>query len=240
MKILLVNDDGYQSKALEALRKELLKYGEVFVVAPKIVMSGKSVALTIADPFEVVKKNEHLYIVDGSPADCVSFALSYLDIKFDLTVAGINYGHNITYDVMHSGTCGACIESLFYGVPSIAFSAEKNVEESAKLVDQVMDYIFSKNLLSLDYILNVNFPTDISNVKGIKFTILDFRKDKRYYVFENDDEIVTPKRDIGEGSFHELSDLRAVKEGYISITPLMKTYFSIDLYERIKKEKKLD
>ncbi len=238
-KILLVNDDGYSSDALLALEKELAPYGEVYVVAPKGARSGSGMALTIVNHVEIEKRHEHLYIVDATPADCVSFALTSLPIKFDLTVSGINYGHNLTYDVMHSGTCGACAESLFYGVPAIAFSGEKNVVPSAKLVSQALDYIFNHDLLSLDYFLNVNFPIDVDNAKGIKFTKLDFRNDSRWFEYDEKSNIATPKRIIGNKCGIGDGDVETVKDGYISITPLMKSFFSIDLYERIKKDKNL-
>jgi 5'-nucleotidase len=84
MNILLVNDDGYKSSNLELLRKELSKYGQVYVVAPEEAMSGKSVALTIFSSIKVKKHNDFLYSVEGTPADCVNFGLTALDIKFDL------------------------------------------------------------------------------------------------------------------------------------------------------------
>ena len=151
MKILLVNDDGYKSSNLELLRKELEKFGEVFVVAPEEAMSGKSVALTIFSTIKVKKHHDHLYSIEGTPADCVCFGLNSLGIKFDLVCSGINFGHNITYDVMHSGTIGACVEALMYETPAIAWSSEKFHEENSQYIDEVMKYILEKNLLSLDY-----------------------------------------------------------------------------------------
>ena len=182
MKILLVNDDGYKSSNLELLRKELEKFGEVFVVAPEEAMSGKSVALTIFSTIKVKKHHDHLYSIEGTPADCVCFGLNSLGIKFDLVCSGINFGHNITYDVMHSGTIGACVEALMYETPAIAWSSEKFHEENSHYIDEVMKYILEKNLLSLDYFLNVNFPNSPTN-KGIVFSTSVYRKDERYFVF---------------------------------------------------------
>ena len=230
MKILLVNDDGYLSSNLELLRKELENYGEVYVVAPEVSMSGKSIALTIFSSIKVRKHNQHLYTVDGTPADCVCFGLNSLGIKFDLVCSGINFGHNITYDVMHSGTIGACVESLMYETPAIAFSSETNHEENAKYIKEAMDYILNNKLLSLEYFLNVNFPRSAKS-NGIVFSTLEYRKDKRY--FEFDGEVATPRRTVDDHNLYpKNSDVYLVENDYISITPLIKSLFSKDVYDK--------
>ena len=195
MEILLVNDDGYKSEALNKLKEILKDYGNVTVLAPNDAMSGKSIALTIYEPFELIEHGNNVYSIKGTPADCVSFGLTSLDKKFDLVVSGINYGWNLTYDTMHSGTCGACIESLMYNTPAIAFSMERNHKEMYEYVKLALDYIFSKKMISNEYFLNVNFPSG-NEVKGIKFTKLARRNDKRYY--ENVNNIIYPKRIISE------------------------------------------
>lgn len=237
MNILLVNDDGYLSSNLELLRKELENYGDVYVVAPEVSMSGKSIALTIFSSIKVRKHNDRLYSIDGTPADCVCFGLNSLGVKFDLVCSGINFGHNITYDVMHSGTIGACVESLMYNTPAIAFSSETNHEENAKYIKDAMDYILKNKLLSLEYFLNINFPkSGISN--GIVFSTLEYRRDNRY--FEFDGEIATPRRTVDDYNLYpKNSDVYLVENDYISITPLIRSLFSKDLYERVKKDKNL-
>ena len=237
MNILLVNDDGYKSTNLELLRNELSKFGDVYVVAPEESMSGKSIALTIFSSIKVRKHNERLYSIEGTPADCVCYGLNSLGIKFDLVCSGINFGHNITYDVMHSGTIGACVEALMYDTPAIAFSSEKNHEENSINVEKVMNYIFKHSLLSTDYFLNVNFPLSTSN-KGIIFSTLEYRRDKRF--FEIEEGKATPKRIVDDpNKYPENSDVYLVENEYISITPLLRSLFSIDLYNKIKKDKNL-
>lgn len=239
MKILLTNDDGYTAMGIRILHELLKPYGEVYVIAPEKAMSGKSVAVTIFEPLIVKNRGDHIYSVSGTPADCVTYGLSHLNIDFDLVVSGINYGHNVSYDVMHSGTCGACIESLLFNKPAIAFSSEGKFESAKTSFKEVMDYILSNKLLSKDYFLNVNFPFG-NEVKGIKFSSLSFRDDRRYFKERSDGAIILA-RDIGphEG-LDKNSDVYLVNNGYISITPMMKTFFSNDLYEKIKKEKKID
>lgn len=239
MKILLVNDDGYGSKGIETLKELISPYGEVYVVAPEHAMSGKSVAITIYEPLKVRKRGINEYSLDGTPADCVFYGLTHLGVEFDLVVSGINYGHNISYDIMHSGTCGACIEALIFKTPAIAFSSEGGFISAKNGFRKVMDYIFKHDLLSsTDYFLNVNFPFQ-EEVKGIVFSSLSPRNDNRYFV-EGEDDSIFSKRKLGP--FEDLEkhgDVYLVNNGYISITPLLKTYFSNDLYEKIKKEKKI-
>ena len=236
MKILLVNDDGYKSEALLMLKDKMSKYGEVTVIAPEHAMSGKSVALTIYEPFKLINHGDNVYSISGTPADCVSFGLTSFGTKFDLVVSGINYGHNVTYDTMHSGTCGACIESLMYKTPAIAFSMEYNHNIMINYLDKAIEYIIKNNLISNEYFINVNFPHgDI--VKGIKFTRLVNRNDRRYY--ENVDGIIYPKREICDDPLPEDSDVYAINNGYISICPMRQNVFSNEIYNRLKCEKKI-
>lgn len=236
MKILLVNDDGYQSEALMMLKEKMSKYGEVTVLAPEHAMSGKSVALTISETFKLVYHGDNVFSISGTPADCVSFGLTSLGVDFDLVVSGINYGHNVTYDTMHSGTCGACIEALMYSTPAIAFSMEYNHCTMINHLDSAMKYILDNNLISKQYFINVNFPHG-EEVKGIKFTKLMFRNDKRYYI--NEDGTIYPKREICPDPLPEDSDVYAINNGYISICPMSQNVFSNEIYNNLKNDKNL-
>lgn len=232
MNILLVNDDGYNAKGIIALEKQLNKYGQVYVVAPKTFMSGKAIALTIHAPIEVIKYDDYHYAIDGTPADCSAFGLSCLNVKFDVVISGINEGLNITYDILHSGTVGACIESLMYDVPCIAFSAEKNLDFAKDYVSFVMDFILKNKLLSNKYCINVNFPID-DIVKGIKLAKVAQRKDNRYFSY--DGRIAFPKRDIDNHlSYPKDSDVYLVNEGYIAISFLKKDFYSETLFNQFK------
>lgn len=232
MKILLVNDDGYRSEALLFLKSVLEKYGDVYVVAPKEHMSGKSIALTIFEPLTLTEVGKNSYYIDGMPADCASVGINCLDVKFDLVVSGINYGHNLTYDIMHSGTCGACVEALMYKTPAISLSMERNHEDMYPYVDMVLQYIFEHNLISDRYFLNVNFPLG-KEVKGIKFTRVARRNDRRWY--DKNGRVLTPMRTIINNPIDENSDSYAVNNGYISITPLTDNLFDKDIFDEINK-----
>src|SRR5574344_571157 len=122
MNILLTNDDGYNSLGIQTLYTALQKYGKVYIIAPEHHMSGKSCSITITEGLVFKKYDEFIYSLDGTPADCVAYALGAFPIQFDLVVSGINDGLNISYDILYSGTIGACQQSLIYGIPTIAFS----------------------------------------------------------------------------------------------------------------------
>ena len=222
MNILLTNDDGYDVLGIKTLKALLSKYGKVIVVAPKTVMSAKSVALNLTEPIEVIKKSEDLYVVNSTPADCVAYALSSIGVKFDLVVSGINHGHNISYDTMYSGTIGACLQALTYRIPAIAFSAEHNFELVKEHFDEVMNYINSHNLLSIEYLLNINFPLgDVVN--GILDTHIYYRKEVTYYESRGNNTYQALRKLKDEECSDINSDVYAVHHGYISISKLGRT-----------------
>lgn len=228
MNILLTNDDGYTALGIKTLKALLSKYGKVIVVAPKTVMSAKSVALNLVEPIEVIKESDDLYIVDSTPADCVAYALSNIDIKFDLVVSGINHGHNISYDTMYSGTIGACLQALTYRIPAIAISAEHNFKLVEEYFDEVMSYIKTHNLLSKEYLLNINFPLG-DKVIGIKDTHIFYRKEVTYYEPRGNNKYQALRKLKDEECNDANSDVYAVHHGYISISRLGRT---LDYYEQ--------
>lgn len=233
MNILITNDDGIRADGIIELSKELSKTHNVYVVAPDTQKSATGHAITIHNPImlndEYIDENICAYSISGTPADCVKIGIEALfkDINIDIVISGINNGPNLGTDVIYSGTVSAAIEGLIQNKPSIAFSLnEFNVPKekykavskyAAKIVDDIQDKL---NILD-DCILNVNIPN--GEVKGTKITRLGERK------YENVlEERVSPhgKRYfwIG-GKVKELeqendSDIIAIEEGYITITPV--------------------
>ena len=233
MNILITNDDGIRADGIIELSKELSKTHNVYVVAPDTQKSATGHAITIHNPImlndEYIDENICAYSISGTPADCVKIGIEALfkDINIDIVISGINNGPNLGTDVIYSGTVSAAIEGFIQNKPSIAFSLnEFNVEKekykevskyAAKIVNDIQDKL---NLLD-DCILNVNIPN--KEVKGTKITRLGERK------YENVlEERVSPygKRYfwIG-GKVKELeqeldSDITAIEDGYITITPI--------------------
>jgi len=220
MKILLTNDDGYNSEGITLLYKELKKYGDVLLVAPHNHMSGASVSRVFWTKVKVHKHQEDIYSIEGTPADAVALALHGLNFRPDVVISGMNNGLNIGADTVYSGTVGAAMEALKANIPAIAFSADYNHFQPAKKdLPKVLDFIFDNNLLTNKYLLNVNFiARDFKKSKGIMITDLGFRPTEHYYVEEGDH--FTTKRNFSEYDFIPETDLFAVNNGYISITPL--------------------
>ena len=233
MNILLTNDDGYNSKGILLLKEKLQKYGRVIIVAPKEHMSAKSVSITLDRGFEVTQVSKDTFACDATPADCVSFACNALSIDFDLVISGCNNGFNISYDTMYSGTVGAAQEALRNHIPSIAVSCQFNFEIVEEHFDEVFTYILNKELLSNEYLLNINFPLG-EEVKGIKISTLYYRNDDYYFV-KKEDRYWAYRNCQTNFDDDKNSDCYLVNNGYVSITPLNRSYFSNDLYHKLNK-----
>src|SRR5258706_4424878 len=129
MKILLTNDDGIHAPGLRALRKELLKLGDVIVVAPAGEQSAVGHSVTLLTPLIVQEINDGSefigWAVEGRPADCVKLALlELLPDPPDVIISGLNAGSNAGINVLYSGTVAAAIEGAFYRRTAIAVSLE--------------------------------------------------------------------------------------------------------------------
>ena len=128
-----------------------------------------------------LKVSDTDFMVEGTPVDCVIFAVSHFGKIFDVVISGSNHGFNLSHDIMYSGTCGAVYQALMQGIPAIAFSEDRKdtAWEVKKWGKEVMDYIISNNLLSKDYFINVNFPKqEFTESKGIVLTDLFLRTTK--------------------------------------------------------------
>ena len=148
-KILITNDDSYKSIGLKKLVKSAMRYGEVYVVAPKFQQSGKSHSLILRHSYEC-KKVEDIYpgvntwYVDATPADCVRTAKFYLNLDIDVVFSGINEGYNIGDDIIYSGTTAAATEGALAGYKSIAFSTAhdglEKIDENAFFIKTHANY----------------------------------------------------------------------------------------------------
>ena len=233
MNILLTNDDGYNSKGILALQKLLSKYGTVVIVAPDSHRSGCSAALTITEPLQLEKVEDNVYKCSGTPVDCVSMGLCCFNVKFDVVVSGCNNGWNISYDTMYSGTVGAALESLIFGVSSIAVStyAGSDFSEVEEHFDKVWKLIQDKKLLGKEYLLNVNFPK--SKVEKIALGNLYYRKDQNYFT-KNPNGYYAFRHMQTDFSDDKDSDCYQVEHGIISIVPLSRTYFDKSILNKLK------
>ncbi|MCK4866541.1 MAG: 5'/3'-nucleotidase SurE, partial [Alphaproteobacteria bacterium] len=124
-RILVTNDDGINAPGLKVLERVAQRFSkEVWVVAPETEQSGAGHSLTLSRPLRHRELSERHHAVDGSPTDCVLFAIEQImgGEKPDLVLSGVNRGANVGEDVTYSGTVAAAMEATLLGVPAIAFS----------------------------------------------------------------------------------------------------------------------
>ena len=220
MIIILTNDDGIESSKLIFAKKVLSKYGTVYTVAPKTEQSAKGMSLTIGG-FNYEKIDDYNYSVEGTPVDCVNFALGGLKLIPDFLFSGVNNGYNLGFDIKYSGTVGACYQAQYFGFKTIAVSTDyKGSIVLKKELEKTLDYIIENKLLSIDYTLNVNFPPEKDlESKGIKFTVPYYRK---YDYKPKMTEIrYEPNRKlIWDAVLPDDSDGCAIRNGYTSISKL--------------------
>lgn len=228
MKILVSNDDGYQSPGLIRLAEALSALGEVLVVAPERDRSGASNSLTLDVPLRATRMANGYIRVDGTPTDCVHLALTGLsEADPDIVVAGINHGPNLGDDVLYSGTVAAATEGRFLGLPAIAVSMNshepQHLETGAAVAVQLVARLREAPLES-SIILNVNVP-DVPYVQlaGFAATRLGHRHKAEAVIPAFDPRgrriywvgPAGPEQDAGPGT-----DFFAVRSGFVSITPL--------------------
>jgi len=239
VKILVSNDDGYLAEGINVLSKRLSKKHQVTIFAPAENRSASSSSLTIDKPLKPVKISESVYTINGTPSDSTHFALcGYFEEEFDLVIAGINFGPNLGDDVIYSGTVAAAIEGRFVGFPSIAISLAswngKNFDTAARVAEVIVDSVeFSE--LSSNTVLNINVPDiPFNKIRGFKTTRLgkrhkseDIFQDKKdtslYWIGENGKEA-----ENGPGT-----DFYAIRNNYVSITPLQIDLTNNDEVEKV-------
>ena len=232
MHFLVSNDDGVNATGIKALSETLKQLGEVTIYAPNRDRSGASNSLTLSSPLRINKVEENRFSVSGTPTDCVHMALTGLmNEKPDMVVSGINNAANLGDDVLYSGTVAAAIEGRFLGLPAIAISLATDHNKSNtrhfETAQHFLEIIIAnlKNDQSFtNSILNINIPNlPIKDVKGIKVTRLGHRHQAENTIQDTDPRgrkifwigPAGPEADAGDGT-----DFYAIKEGYVSVTPL--------------------
>ena len=238
MKILIVNDDGFDAVALPHIIRWARKLGDVTCVVPKREQSGKSQAIDYLHPVEItevpIAEDIRVWAMDSTPADCVRFATSGLKTSYDLLLSGINRGYNLGDDIAYSGTVGAINEGGRRGMTSIALScAPKGLEEAMGMLDGWWDFMNRKGLLEEGTLYNVNFPHTPSP-KGIRIT----RQGGCFYsdAFEQrgDNMYMQVGAPIPREGVDLTVDIDAVFDGYISVTPMAWRRMDPATYEKIK------
>lgn len=233
MRLLCTNDDGILAFGLECLVKAASRIGEVTVVAPDREQSATSHSLSLHHPIRPVARGERRFQIDGTPTDCVMIAVGALMLERpDFVLSGINHGQNMGEDVLYSGTVAAAMEGLMLGIPSIAisFAGGDLRADPSLLADQIdvltrlLAHITSLRNFPRDTLLNINLPpVPGSEVKGVRLTTLGRRIYSDSLMRMRDPwgrEIFWIGGGSAEWSGREDSDFLAVRDGYISLTPL--------------------
>lgn len=227
VKILLSNDDGVYAQGLHTLADALRDLAEIVIVAPDRNRSGASNSLTLEQPLRVSLIAPNTYSVQGTPTDCVHFALNELmkDELPDLVLSGINHGANLGDDVLYSGTVAAAMEGHLLGVQAIAFSLVGNTHfaTAAHVVRQLVEQHLA-HPIPTHRLLNVNIPDlPVSQIQGVQVTRLGARHHAESMIKQQDPRghdiywLGPPgkEQDAGVGT-----DFYAIERGWVSLTPL--------------------
>ena len=229
MQILLTNDDGIFAPGLAAIYKELIKMGDVTVVAPADSQSGAGHSVTFSKPLVCNKVDINGrftgFSVQGSPADCVKLACMELhESPIDLLVAGINGGANVGINVYYSGTVAAAMEGAFLKVPAVAMSLaseeqmdfEKAAGYCAKILDKLMP-------VHAGEVININIPLlSQGEPKGVRVVPQSSKGFDEYYIRQKNEQGQTVFQLVGKSHAHDENptDTTSLAEGYITVTAL--------------------
>lgn len=243
MRILVSNDDGYLAIGIKTLADAARELGEVRVVAPDREQSATSHSLTLFRPLRARRVGEGVETVDGTPTDCVAVALgALLPEQPDFVLSGINHGPNLGDDVLYSGTVAAAMEATLLGIRSIAFSYTgrdpEDIPAWQDLIAALLKQLLARTDFPADTLFNVNLPPiKPAEVAGVRVTTLG----RRAYIGS-----LTRAQDpfgreifwIGGGESKWWGgpevDFRAIRDGYISVTPLHLDLTNYKLLESIR------
>ena len=233
MRILLTNDDGIHAEGLAVLERIAARLSDdIWVVAPEYEQSGASRALTLDEPLRVRKISDRKFSTTGTPTDCVMLGVRELveGKAPDLVLSGVNRGANLAEDVTMSGTVAGAIEAMALGIPGIALS-QMGFHEAGNSYAPAETFapgIIAKLVQTgwpKDVVMNLNFPNgDVSAITQVEVTRQGFRdfhirtaekrtdlRGREYYWMGFRQERSEPAQG---------TDLRAMYEGRISVTPL--------------------
>ena len=246
MHFLVTNDDGVDAPGLLALNQALSRVADTTVFAPSHNWSASGHVKTMHKPLRVGET--HLadgtvaLTTSGAPSDCVALAfLGIVERPIDMVIAGINHGENLGHDVTYSGTVTAAMEGAIAGVPSIAVSLTNRRWPDFSFAARVAAYVAGQAIeygLPSETVLNVNVPGVLEEeIAGVLVTRMGLRI---YYdeLIHRADPQGRPYYWIGGpepgGVLEEGTDLWAVANNYVSVTPLQLDLTAHGLIEKVK------
>ncbi|MBW8637141.1 5'/3'-nucleotidase SurE [Hoeflea sp. WL0058] len=247
MRILLTNDDGIHAEGLAVLERIARHLSDdIWIVAPETDQSGLAHSLTLSHPLRLREVSEKRYAVTGTPTDCVIMGVRKLMKEPPaLILSGVNAGQNLADDVTYSGTVAGAIEGTLLGIRSIALSQAYDPQHGRVLpwnTAESMAPDLLKKLADVDLpagtLLNINFPRcEVADVEGTEVTTqgklthglqVEQREDGRGFPY------YWLRFSRRQHEFHDGTDLNAVNEKKISVTPLKLDLTDHDLVDRVR------
>ena len=244
MKILVSNDDGILARGIEILAEVCRSIpADVTVVAPDREQSGASNSLTLSRPLRPTERPDGSFQIDGTPTDCVLLALgTLLDHKPSFVLSGINHGPNMGEDVLYSGTVAAAMEGLSLGIPGVALSYAgfnlEHAESQREWLERLIRDITGVSDFPKDTLLNINLPPiHGTEIQGIRVTTLGNRVYSES-ILDSEDPWGRRVLWIGGGQVSWSgtgdSDFQAIRDGFISVTPLHVDLTNYELLEAVR------
>lgn len=249
MRVLLTNDDGINADGLYALYRSLSKQFDVTVCAPEAEQSAIGHAITLSKPLrvkEIVKNKKFFgYAINGTPADCVKIAVRcVLKYKPQMIISGINHGPNLGSDIMYSGTVSAATEGTILGIPSMAISLASYKDHDFSFAADFACTLakkFEKNGIEDGVLLNVNIPSVCkSKIRGVRITKQGRSLYEEEFVKRLDPRGRTYYWLTGKVQWLKKaddSDIKAIEDRFVSITPLQFDLTDYGAIEALKKFK---
>ena len=229
MLVLLTNDDGIDAPGLVALAGALHPDFEIAVVAPDRERSAVSHAVTFRRALHPLRIDRPFpaFAVNGTPADCVKLALhALLPERPGFVLSGINRGVNVGNDVLYSGTVAGALEAAHQGLRAAAVSVDFFMKPdfapaarfARRLLENLKGVPFPKGVA-----LNVNLP-ETGPYKGIAVTrqcgCLYRDRVRRKTGPDGREAFLLDGAMQAAETLEPGSDARAVKDGWVSVTPL--------------------
>jgi 5'-nucleotidase len=250
MRILCTNDDGIHATGLAVLERIARHFSEdVWVIAPETEQSGASRSLTLTAPIRVRQAGPKRFAVSGTPTDCVLLGVEHLieDERPDLVLSGVNRGQNIAEDVTFSGTIAGAMQAMQQGIPAIALSQARGFRGGEAPIPWDTAETFGPGVVKAlldngwpnDVVMNVNFPDVLpEDVKEVETTFQGLRKQHIVYADKRTDlrgQIYFWLGFRGKAAEPPAgSDLRAIYEGRISVTPLHVDLTHLETMHKLK------
>ena len=255
MRILITNDDGFNADGIKSLKKIALEMADkenIFVVAPSKNQSAKSRSITYKKDFQITKESSNEFSVDGTPSDCIIFALDHLmkNKKPDIVLSGINWGYNLAEDTFYSGTLAAALEAADRGILSIALS-----QAYASKAQELNPYIFAEScgarlclsifenfsIANKKTAFNVNFPVNprMQYPECIKITPVGRRHNSNFIIKLSikSQFLYTAQIDSINKNSTSISDddYTSCLNGYVTVSPITMSILNETDFEKLKK-----